>query len=592
MKSITRLWRFVRPYGRQAALGLLLLAVVVAVDLALPRLVQELINTGIRQRDMGTILNISLLMVGLTLLNAVGTVGSMLFAVRVSQMAAADLRHELFVHIQSFSFANLDRLPTGQLVTRLTSDISQVAQFIWMTMRSFVRAPLMIVGSLILVFLTNWQLGLVMLVLMPVTIVIFFFYANKAQPLFVQVLRKLERLNTILQENLAGIRVVKAFVRANHENQRFDAANVDLMGRAIRVERLLAVLAPTLRLLINLGLVAVVWFGGVQVVDGNLNVGQIVALSNYVWWVMMPLVMLSLSVGFISSADASTQRIFEVLDSEPEVVDRAREPLPAIKGRVALENVIFAYGGHDENPVLEGIDLVAEPGETVALVGATGAGKSTLVNLVPRFYDVSEGRVTLDGVDVRDVTLDSLRAQLGTVLQETVLFSGTIRDNIRYGRPAASDEEVVAAARAAQAHDFITRFPAGYDTPIGQRGVNLSGGQKQRIAIARALLARPRVLVMDDATSSVDVETEGKILSALDRFMAGHTRLVVAQRLSTIINADKIVVLDRGRIAASGTHRELLASSPIYREIYQSQLGNHTFAGAPSASEGGASHEG
>jgi len=584
MKSITHLWRFVKPYGRLVVLGLLLLAVVVAVDLALPRLMQELINTGIRQRDMGAILNISLIMVGFTLVSTTGTVGSMIFAARVSQMAATDLRRELFVHIQSFSFANLDRLQTGQLVTRLTSDISQVAQLIWTTMRSFVRAPLMIAGSLILVFLTNWQLGLLMLVLMPITIVIFMFYASKAQPLFMQVQRKLDRLNTILQENLAGVRVVKAFARAGHENRRFDTANVDLMGRTIRVERMLAVLSPTLRLLVNLGLVAVVWFGGAQVVKGDLSVGEIVALSNYVWWVVWPLAMLSLSVGFVSSADASTQRIFEVLDSQPEVADEARaEPLPAVKGRVALEDVVFTYSKHDENPVLEGINLVVEPGETVALVGATGAGKSTLINLVPRFYDVSKGRVTLDGVDVRDITLDSLRAQVGAVLQETVLFTGTVSDNIRYGRPDASDEEVVAAAQAAQAHDFIVSFPAGYDTPIGQRGVNLSGGQKQRIAIARALLARPRVLIMDDSTSSVDVETESKILSALDRFMANHTRLVVAQRLSTIMNADKIVVLDRGRIAASGTHGELLTSSPIYREIYQSQLGNH---------EGETSHEG
>ena len=584
MKSITHLWRFVKPYGRLVVLGLLLLAVVVAVDLALPRLMQELINTGIRQRDMGAILNISLIMVGFTLVSTTGTVGSMIFAARVSQMAATDLRRELFVHIQSFSFANLDRLQTGQLVTRLTSDISQVAQLIWTTMRSFVRAPLMIAGSLILVFLTNWQLGLLMLVLMPITIVIFMFYASKAQPLFMQVQRKLDRLNTILQENLAGVRVVKAFARAGHENRRFDTANVDLMGRTIRVERMLAVLSPTLRLLVNLGLVAVVWFGGAQVVKGDLSVGEIVALSNYVWWVVWPLAMLSLSVGFVSSADASTQRIFEVLDSQPEVADEARaEPLPAVKGRVALEDVVFTYSKHDENPVLEGINLVVEPGETVALVGATGAGKSTLINLVPRFYDVSKGRVTLDGVDVRDITLDSLRAQVGAVLQETVLFTGTVGDNIRYGRPDASDEEVVAAAQAAQAHDFIVSFPAGYDTPIGQRGVNLSGGQKQRIAIARALLARPRVLIMDDSTSSVDVETESKILSALDRFMANHTRLVVAQRLSTIMNADKIVVLDRGRIAASGTHGELLTSSPIYREIYQSQLGNH---------EGETSHEG
>jgi len=301
----------------------------------------------------------------------------------------------------------------------------------------------------------------------------------------------------------------------------------------------------------------------------------VVALSNYVWWMVFPLVGLSASAGFISSADASTRRIFEVLDSRPAVADDGRAELPtAERRRVALEDVVFAYGEQEEEPVLQGVSLVAEPGETVALLGATGSGKSTLINLVPRFYDVTEGRVTLDGVDVRDLPLDTLRSWLGVVPQETVLFSGTIRDNIRYGRPDASDAEVLAAAQAAQAHDFVMGFPDGYDTWVGQRGASLSGGQKQRIAIARALLLRPAVLIMDDSTSSVDVETEGRILSALDRLMDGTTRLVVAQRISGILNADRIVVLDRGRIVASGTHRELMASSPIYQDIYRSQLGN------------------
>jgi ATP-binding cassette subfamily B protein len=338
---------------------------------------------------------------------------------------------------------------------------------------------------------------------------------------------------------------------------------------------MLAFLSPTLRLLINLGLVAVVWFGGIQVMQGTLDLGQVVALSNYVWWMVFPLVGLSMSAGFISAADASARRIFEVLDSLPAVADNGRAKLPAAAhGRVALEDVTFAYGDQEEEPVLEGVNLVAEPGETVALLGATGSGKSTLVSLVPRFYDATKGRVTLDGVDVRDLPLDTLRSQMGIVLQETVLFTGTIRDNIRYGRPDASEEEVVTAAKAAQAHDFIMAFPAGYDTLVGQRGVNLSGGQKQRIAIARALLVRPAVLIMDDSTSSVDVETEGRILSALDRLMDGTTRLVVAQRISGILNADRIVVLDGGRIVASGTHRELMASSPIYQDIYRSQLGD------------------
>jgi len=573
--SISRLWRFVRPYRLMVIVGLFLMVIVVAVDLALPRLLQSIINTGIRQRNLSAVVNGALIMMGLTLVSAAATAGSMLLAVRMSQRASADMRHELFVHIQSFSFANYDQLQTGELLTRLTSDITQVAQFLWMTMRVFVRAPLMVVGSSLLLLLTNWQLGLLMLALLPATVLLFLLYAMRAQPLFIELQRRLDRLNTILQENLSGVRVVKAFVRAEYENERFDAASVELRDRAIRVERMLAFLSPTLRLLINLGLVAVVWFGGVQVVQGTLDLGQVVALTNYVWWMVFPLVGLSMSAGFISAADASTRRIFEVLDSRPAVADNGRAELPsALQRRVALENVVFAYGEQEEQPVLQGVDLVAEPGETVALLGATGSGKSTLLSLVPRFYDVMQGRVLLDGVDVRHLPLDTLRSQLGIVPQETVLFTGTIRDNIRYGRPDASDEEVVAAAKAAQAHDFIIAFPAGYDTLVGQRGVNLSGGQKQRIAIARALLVRPAVLIMDDSTSSVDVETEGKILSALERLMAGTTRLVVAQRISGILNADRIVVLDRGRIVASGTHRELMASSPIYQDIYRSQLGN------------------
>lgn len=581
MKSILRLLRSMKPYRAQVALGWFSMTCLVAADLAIPRMLQTTIDQGIARRNPGMILQSALIMVGLIVISAAATVGITVFAVRVSQNLAADMRRDLFARVLSLSLGNLDHWQTGQLMTRLSSDNAQIAQFVFMTMRMFLRAPLMIVGSLILMVLTNWQLALIMLFLMPATTLVFVFYANKAQPLFMQVQRQLDRLNTVFQENLAGVRVAKAFVRAQHENERFDTVNVSLMERGIRVGRFLAILLPILRYLVNLGIVAVIGLGGVLAMRGALSVGQIIAFNSYLLWIMMVLTNLGMMVGFISASDASAQRIFEVLDETPEVSDSpAAIALPSGEGRLALENVTFSYDGEDQEPVLKEITLATAPGETIALLGATGSGKSSLINLLPRFYDVQEGRVAIDGLDVREVTLDSLRTQIGLAPQETILFSGTTRDNIRYGRPNASEEEVIAAAKAAQAHDFIMSFPDGYDTLIGQRGVNLSGGQKQRLAIARALLMNPRVLILDDSTSSVDVETEAKIQAALDQFRAGRTIVLVAQRISSVLSADKIVVLDRGRIAAMGNHRELMISSPIYREIYQSQLGN-AVGGAP-----------
>jgi len=583
MRATLRLLRSMKPYRKLIGLDWLSMACLVAADLAIPRMLQMTIDQGIARRDPGMILQSALIMVGLIAISAAATVGITVFSVRVSQSFAADIRRDLFARVLSLSPGNLDHWQTGQLMTRLSSDIAQIAQFVFMTMRMFLRAPLMIVGSLVLMALTNWQLALIMLVLMPATILVFAVYANRAQPLFVQVQRQLDRLNTVFQENLAGVRVVKAFVRAQHENERFDMVNVNLMERGMRVGRFLAILLPILRYLVNLGIVAVIALGGVLAVRGGLSVGQIIAFNSYLLWIMMALTNLGMMVGFISASDASAQRVFEVLDEVPEVSDSpAAVALPSGEGRLALESVTFSYDGEEQEAVLTEITLATAPGETIALLGATGSGKSSLINLLPRFYDVQGGRVVMDGLDVREVTLDSLRAQIGLVPQETVLFSGTIRDNIRYGRPEASDEEVVTAAQAAQAHGFVTGFPDGYDTLLGQRGVNLSGGQKQRLAIARALLMNPRVLILDDSTSSVDVEMEAKIQAALDQFKAGRTVFLVAQRISSVLGADKIVVLDRGRIAALGNHRELMASSPIYREIYQLQLGNAV---------GGAHHE-
>jgi len=575
MRVTKRMLHFLRPYWKAALLAFLMLVSVVAVDLAMPRLLQKVVDQGIARHDLPMIVNTALFMISVSALGALLAIGNTVLAVRVSQNFGHDLRSALFRKVQTLSFGDLGRLQTGQLIVRLTSDVALVQQLVMMVLRLLTRAPLMMIGSIVLLVVTSRQLAAMMLVLLPATLTTVYLFASKTQPLFLQVQQRLDRLNTVLQENLAGVRVVKAFTRAEHESKRFDQANQALMSETVHVLQVMAVLTPSMRLFLNLGIVAVVWFGGVGVIAGRVTVGQIMAFTNYLTSTMMPLTLLAMMVGQISAASASAQRIVEVLDIQPEIQQRqdARVLLPLL-GRVAFEDVSFSYNSDYEEPVLQHINLVAEPGQNVAILGATGSGKSSLLNLIPRFYDVTHGRVTVDGVDVREATLDSLRSQIGVALQDTVLFRGSIRDNIRYGRPDAGDEEVIAAAKAAQIHDFILSLPDGYDTIVGERGVNLSGGQKQRIAIARALLVQPRILILDDSTSAVDVETEARIEEALRKLMKGRTCFVIAQRISTVLNADKIVVLDQGQIAAQGTHAELMASSRIYQEIYESQLGD------------------
>jgi ATP-binding cassette subfamily B protein len=502
-------------------------------------------------------------------------VANTVLSARVGLNTGADLRSAIARKVQTFSFGNLDDFQTGQLIVRSTSDVHMIEMVVQMGMRILARAPLWALGSIVMLVLTSPRLALIMVALLPLIGVFVWFSLTRARPLFLQVQKRLERLNQVLQENLAGVRVIKAFVRGDYEIDRFQDANRDLFEQTLTVARLLSFVIPTMFFLVNLSIVAVVWFGGASTIQGEFTVGQLVASVNYMLYALFPMMLLGMMVMPLSSASASAGRIWEVLDSEPDV-QRPQEdtPLPDVRGRVVFENVSFSYDGEQGEPVLTNINLVAEPGQTVALLGATGSGKSTLVHLIPRFYDVDEGRVTLDGVNVRRIPLHQLRTHVGVALQEPVLFTGTIRDNIRYGRPDASDREVIAAAEAAQAHEFITSFPEGYGTKVGQRGVNLSGGQKQRVAIARALLVDPEVLILDASTSNVDVHTEIRIERALEQLMRDATTFVIAQRISSVLTADKIVVLDRGRIAAEGTHDELMATSEIYQEIYQSQLGN------------------
>ncbi|MBD3207471.1 ATP-binding cassette domain-containing protein [Candidatus Bathyarchaeota archaeon] len=574
MNDLRRTFRYLIPYTQEAVTAVVLLGLVVITDLSIPRLVQIIIDEGVANNDLDIIIRTSFLMIGASILSAIFMVANTVFAVRVSRSFEADLRESIFKKIQTFSFGNLDDFNTGQLLTRLTSDINQIQMIVTMSLRMFTRAPLMFIGSLGIMYATNVRLANTVILILPVTVVLVFIFVRVVQPLFTQVQERLEYLNQVLQENLVGIRVVKAFVRRGHENRRFEEANQELYNKSVRVAQLLGIFFPMIMTLLNLGTVAVIYYGGIQVIRGTATVGQILAFNNYLFSTMFPVLMLSMMAGQISAANASATRIMQVLDSEPEVLDSPNAiTLENMKGRVEFRDVKFSYGEDGGDPVLSNMSFTAEPGQTVAILGATGSGKSTMIYLIPRFYDVKGGSILIDGIDVRDLSMEYLRSNIGMSLQEAVLFSGTIRENIRYGRPDAPDEEVIEAAKAAQAHEFITGFPSGYDSIVGQRGVNLSGGQKQRIAIARALLVRPKILILDDSTSSVDVETEIKIENALENLMKDRTSFVIAQRISTVLNADKILVLESGKIAAEGTHGELMQSSPIYKEIYDSQLG-------------------
>jgi ATP-binding cassette subfamily B multidrug efflux pump len=575
MNDLRRILRYVTPYKKEVVLAVVFLGLVVVTDLSIPRLVQVIIDDGVANKDMEVVVRTSLLMIGASILSALLMIANTVYSVRTARSFEADLREAVFKKIQTLSFGNLDDFTTGQLLTRLTSDINQIQMIVLMSLRMFTRAPLMFIGSFTIMFATNPRLASVILALLPVTLVLVTVFVRTVQPLFTRVQEKLEYLNQVMQENLTGIRVVKAFVRRDYEDRRFDEANRELYGTQLRVTQLLSIFFPLIMSLMNLGTVVIIYYGGIQVFAGTTSVGQIMAFVNYLFGTMFPVMMLSMMAGQISAANASATRIMQVLDSVPEVQDRPEAvALDEMRGRVVFEDVGFSYRDDGGDPVLCDVSFTAEPGQTVAILGSTGSGKSSLINLIPRFYDVSSGRVTIDGVDVRDIKMSQLRDHIGISLQEVTLFSGTIRDNIRYGRPDASEEEVVRAAKAAQAHDFIMGFPEGYDTMVGQRGVNLSGGQKQRVAIARALLMNPVILILDDSTSSVDVETETRIEAALETLMKGKTSFIIAQRISTVLKADKILVLDEGRIAAEGSHSQLMETSPIYKEIYDSQLGD------------------
>jgi ATP-binding cassette subfamily B protein len=576
LESIRKITPLLKKYRWQILIAITAMLIMAMTDLLVPRQIQTIIDKGIANNDLRVVLNSSLLMIGLSLLSMGLAFVNTFLSMRVSESFAADVRTKLFANIQTFSFANLDKLQTSELLVRMTSDINIVKMSLAMTMRIVFRAPLMLIGSLVMLVVTSPRLALLLLAILPLMGVLIGIFSQKARPLFRKVQERLEKVNIVMQENIAGVRLVRAFVRSDYEKDRFAVRNKDYTDKGIQVNRMLAFLMPTMVLILNLSVAALLWFGGNLVIGGSLTTGQIVAFSNYLMMTMFPILLLAMILPQYYAATASIDRVVEVLETKTTLAYPEQSDHRISEGKVIFDHVGLDYDGDDgaHDPVLQDISFAIEPGQMVAILGATGSGKTSLINLIPRLYDPTGGQVLVDGVNLPEYTQGELRRNIALALQNAVLFSGTIADNIRFGRPEATDEEVIAAAKAAQAHDFIMSKEGGYQSEVSQRGTNFSGGQKQRLAIARALCVNPKILILDDSTSAVDVETEVEIQRALEKLMKGRTSFVVAQRISTVLRADRIMVLENGRIAADGTHAELIETSPIYQAIYHSQLGD------------------
>jgi ATP-binding cassette subfamily B protein len=574
---LKKLLRFFKPYWIASSIAIAFMFLELFSDLFQPALIKDIVDVGIENSDLNYILNTSFFMIAIALVGMIGGFVSSLFTAYVSQSFGTDLRDSLFKKVQNFSFSNLDQFKTSSLITRLTNDVNQVQNMVRMSIRMMVRASLLCIGGVIMAVLINQRLGLIFLVSIPVLLLMLFIVIRKGFPLFTIVQKKLDRVNGVMRENLAGVRVVKAFVRSKQEEKRFQVANEELMDITIKGSRIVALINPLMMLVLNLSIVAVIWFGGLQYDGGIMTVGDIMAFINYMIRIMNALMRVAMTLFMVSRAQASANRINEVFEADVDIQDEAfAQDMEIERGEVVFQEVSFSYGKYDSEPILKNISFEAKQGEKVAIIGAIGSGKSTLVQLIPRLYDVTEGNIYIDGKDIRTYKLTSLRNQIGMVLQQAILFSGSIKENLRWGRKNAEDEEIMEAARIAQAHDFVEGFTNQYDTLLGQKGVNVSGGQKQRLSIARALIKKPKILILDDSTSAVDVGTEAKIRHGLKSNMK-CTTFVIAQRVSTVLDADKIIVLDQGEIVAQGSHNELIKTSAIYQDIFYSQLGREDF---------------
>lgn len=563
---------FLFPYKRALLLAPLLVIIDVVCEIVQPNLMSKIVDRGVSQKDLGYILHTGLLMVGLSLVAILANIGNIYFSSRASVGSAAELRNGLFSKIQQFSFSNLDKFSSASLVTRITNDVNILQDVIMMSLRLLIRAPLMLLFAIVIAVHINAGLTIVIAIAIPVLSVSIYFILRMGLPYFEKMQKKLDRLNTIVQENLVNVRVVKSFVRQDFEERKFGATNEELREVAIRASGMVVLVMPVMQLVMNISIVAIVWFGGNKIISGFFGVGSLMSFITYITQILMSLMMLSMTIMAFSRAAASSQRVLEVLNTDVDIKDSPAATEKEIQyGKVEFKNVYFKYHSDSSKYVLQDINLIVKAGETIGIIGATGSSKSTLVQLIPRLYDVTAGDILIDDKNIKEYKLQHLRRSIGMVLQQNELFSGTIRQNLCWGNPLATDEEVMAAARDAQAHDFIMSFPLQYDTILGQSGVNLSGGQKQRLCIARAILKKPHILILDDSTSAVDTTTEARIRNTFKEHLHGVTILIISQRISSLQFADKIVVMDDGQIAASGMHDELMQSSGIYREICRSQ---------------------
>ena len=566
-----RLLAYLKPYWWLVLLAPLSMVLEVSMDLLQPQLMSTIVDDGVLGGDMQLILSTGLWMLGVALVGGVGGVASGAFASAAAQGFGDDLRRDAFAKVMSLSCQQTDRFTTGSLVTRMTNDITAVQELVNMSLRMFVRTSIQFAGGIAMLLALNVNFGMILLFSLPVQLLCMWLFLSKASPLFSVVQRKLDRVNAVVQENVTGTRVIKAYVREQHEIERFSQANNQLMDTSLRVQKLMARLNPILMIIMNASVVAIILIGGYQVEARAMQVGQVMAAITYITQILMSMMMVGMMFQTISRARASAERIREVLYTQPALQDGASPARPG-QGRVEFRGVSFHYPNYSAKPVLRDISFTVEPGQTVAILGATGCGKSSLVSLVPRFYDATGGAVLVDGVDVRDYPLEALRAKIGFVLQKSELFSGTVLDNLRWGNPDATEEEARRAARIAQADEFITGFQEGYRTMVSEKGASLSGGQKQRMAIARAILKMPEILIFDDSTSALDLATEARLQAALRQNLQGTTVILIAQRVASVKNADRIAVLEDGALAAFGTHEQLLQSCGVYQDIYRSQV--------------------
>ncbi|HOA90984.1 MAG TPA: ABC transporter ATP-binding protein [Bacillota bacterium] len=577
MKEIAK---YLKPYSKMLVLVVVFVFGRSLTDLYLPALMSRIVDVGIVQNDLGYILKVGSVMIAMTLLNGGFAVGLSYFSSKVAMGFGRNLRKAVFTKVENLSVSEFNDLGTSSLITRTTNDITQLQQLVLMGQRMMLVAPMMFLGSIIMAVSQDAVLSLVIVFAVPALALLVYFIGKKATPLFQSLQKKLDGLNLVLRESLTGIRVIRAFNKEEYEKKRFNAANLDLTETALKVHKTMAYLMPLMTLLLNFGTIAVIWFGAIRVDSGQMQVGQLMAFVQYIMHIMFSLMMVSMIFVMIPRAAASVERVSEVLTKEQKLTDPETPKKPASSpGSLEFRNVTFSYPGA-ENTALSNVSFTAEPGETVAIIGGTGSGKSTLLNLIMRFYDLEEGSgaILVGGVDIREMNQKDLRDLIGFVSQKPVLFSGTVRDNITYGNESASDEEVLKALEIAQAKDFVLGLPEGLEAVVAQGGTNFSGGQKQRLSIARALVRRPAIYIFDDSFSALDFKTDAQLRAALRRETQDATKLIVAQRVSTVLDADKIIVLDQGRVVGIGRHKELLKTSPVYREIVASQLSEEELA--------------